>query len=171
MATGVAGPSLSRLFYLTDKSNALRFLVDTGAEVSIIPPNVKDFNHPSTLTLQAVNNSAIPTFCTRSLTLNLGLHRPFHWVFVIAKVHTPILGADFLRHYGLLVDMRGHRLVDSLTNLRVQGVCLTNLHSPRPSFRGRQLPDLIQSFVISQLLSSLLPHANSLSDMMLHITS
>ena len=160
VATGVAGPSLSCLFYLTDKSNALRFLVDTGAEVSIIPPNVKDFNHPSTLTLQAVNNSAIPTFGTRSLTLNLGLHCPFHWVFVIAKVHTPILGADFLRHYGLLVDMRGHRLVDSLTNLRVQGV-LSNESSLSPSLLPRKtasrfdsilrdFPTVVQPFVPCQ---------------------
>ena len=146
VATGVAGPSLSRLFYLTDKSNALHFLVDTGAEVSMIPPNVKDFNHPSTLTLQAVNNSAIPTFGTRSLTLNLGFHRPFHWVFVIAKVHTPILGADFLRHYGLLVDMRGHRLVDSLTNLRVQGV-LSNESSLSPSLLPRKTASRFDSIL------------------------
>ena len=39
MATAVAGPTpISRLFYVHDRLNDLRFLIDTGAEVSVIPP-------------------------------------------------------------------------------------------------------------------------------------
>ena len=53
------------------------------------------------LTLQAVNNTSIPTYGKRSLLLDLRLHRTFHWVFIIAEVKTPILGYDFLRPYGL----------------------------------------------------------------------
>ena len=34
----VSGPVNSRLFYITDQDTGTRFLVDTGAEVSIIPP-------------------------------------------------------------------------------------------------------------------------------------
>ena len=37
-ATSVSGPVNSRLFYITDQDTGTRFLVDTGAEVSIIPP-------------------------------------------------------------------------------------------------------------------------------------
>ena len=33
----VSGPQCSRLFYITDKTTGTRFLVDTGAEVSVIP--------------------------------------------------------------------------------------------------------------------------------------
>ena len=32
------------------------------------------------------------------------------WVFITANVSKPILGADFLKHYGLLVDMRSNSL-------------------------------------------------------------
>ena len=63
----------------------------------------------------------LATYGTRSLTLDLGLRRAFRLVFVIADISKPILGADFFKHYGLLVDMRSQRLTDSLTQLKVQG--------------------------------------------------
>ena len=46
----------------------------------------------------------------------------FKWVFIIADISKPILGADFLKHYGLLVDMHSQRLMSSLTQLKVQGM-------------------------------------------------
>ena len=100
MVTGVTGLSTSRLFYLTDCSSGLRFLVDTGAEVSVIPPSRIDRKHQqSNLSLQAINNTSIPTFGNHSLTLDLGPRRSFCWVFIIAEVKNPILGADFLHSY------------------------------------------------------------------------
>ena len=106
MATSVAGHTQSRLFFVTDYANCFRFIVDTGAEVSVIPPSRTDRKHrQDNQTLQAVNNTSIATFGTRSLTLDLRLRRTFRWVFVIADVKNPILGADFLRHFSLLVDV------------------------------------------------------------------
>ncbi len=131
-ATSVTGPSpKGRLFYVYDKSTALHFLVDTGAQVSIVPPSSAERSAgPGELRLQAINGSNIPTFGLRSLTLDLGLHRAFRWVFVIADVPQPVLGADFLYHFGLLVDMRHCILSDSTTQLRVQGVtCRDHLFS------------------------------------------
>ena len=137
MATGVAGQVLSRLLYVIDPSTKLRFLIDTGAEVSVIPPSCHDRLHvadnQNTLTLRAANNSLITTFGRRSLCLDLGLRRVFHWLFVIADVKTPIIGADFLRHYGLLVDVGKKRLVDSTTTLQVHGI-ISSEPSPRPTF-------------------------------------
>ena len=104
MATGVPGSKQSRLFYLRDRSTGLQFLMDTGAEVSVIPPPLFERIHGSTdFTLQAANNTTIHTFGSRSLTLDLGT---FRWVFIIADVKTPILGADFLHSHNLLVNMR-----------------------------------------------------------------
>ena len=78
-ATSVAGPSpQGRLFYVYDKSTPFRFLVDTGAQVSIIPPSPAErTTGPGDLRLQAINGSNIPTFGMRSLTLDLGLRRTF----------------------------------------------------------------------------------------------
>ncbi len=42
-ATIVAGQQpQGRLFYVRDRSSSLRFLVDTGAQVSIVPPTSSD---------------------------------------------------------------------------------------------------------------------------------
>ena len=60
--------------FVTDNNSGHRFLVDTGAEVSVIPPTTADRKHKQEdLGLRAVNGSSIPTFGTRSLTLDLGL--------------------------------------------------------------------------------------------------
>ena len=132
-ATGVPGPPLSRLFFVTDHNTHTRFLVDTGSEVSAIPPSSADRRRsPDKLTLMAVNDTPIRTFGKRSLTLNLGLRRSLPWIFIIADVQQPILGADFLRHFGLLVDMQQRQLMDTHTHLHIQGVLSTD-HSPSPS--------------------------------------
>ena len=86
------------------------------------------------LGLQAVNNTPIATYGECSLTLNLGLRRILRWVFIIADVKNPILGADFLRHYGLVVDVKRNRLSDTVTHLKVQGI-LSHELSPSPTLR------------------------------------
>jgi len=48
------------------------------------------------------------------LTLNLG-RRVFKWKFCIVDVLHPILGADFLGHFALLVDLKNKRLIDNIT--------------------------------------------------------
>lgn len=101
----------------------MHFLVDTGSEVSVIPPSTADRKRPrSKLALMAVNDTPIATYGQRSLTLNLGLRRSLPWVFTIADVQKPLLGADFLRNFGLMVDMKQQKLVDSTTQLHVQGI-------------------------------------------------
>lgn len=86
----------------------------------------------STQVQTAVNGSSIPTFGRKSLTLNLGLRRAFKWIFVVADVHKPILGADFLHHFNIMVDLKKKRLVDTHTQLYVQGI-LSPSPSPAPS--------------------------------------
>ena len=51
----------------------------------------------------------------------LRLRRTFRWVFTVADVEKPILGADFLSHFNLVDMARGH-LVDNLIHLTVQGI-------------------------------------------------
>ena len=123
MATSATGRSNSRLFFLRDRNSSLRFLVDTGAEVSVIPPSgPRHTLRPTGYSLQAANQSSIATYGTRSLTLDLGLRRTFRWIFIVADVKHAILGADFLHHYGLSVDIRKSRLLDTLTQLQVHGL-------------------------------------------------
>ena len=135
---GLALHTIENCTKFTDRSTGLRFLVDTGAEVSVVPPSrTERKNQQNGFSLQAVNNTAIATYGKGSLTLDLGLRRTFRWVFVIADVKNPILGADFLRNYSLLVDMRRNRLSDALTQLKVQGIA-SHVLSPSPTVLPRR---------------------------------
>lgn len=72
--------------------------------------------------LYAANNTPIRTYGEKTMRLNFGLRRDFKWTFVVADVKTSILGADFLRHYQLLVDLHKRKLVDTITELSVNAV-------------------------------------------------
>ena len=105
----------------------MKFLVDTGSEVSVIPPPYHHTLKPSPFTLYAANGTTIGTYGQRSLTLDLGLRRRFQWIFVVADVQTPIIGADFLSSFSLNVDMTNKKLIDSRTSLSVIG-SISTLH-------------------------------------------
>lgn len=107
--------------FVTDKISGSKFLVDTGADVSVIPPTLAEKNKTVLFNLQAANKTAIPTYGARSLTLDLGLRRVFRWIFIIADVAHPIIGADFLENFALLVDVKSRRLIDSVTSLSAPG--------------------------------------------------
>ncbi|XP_069979451.1 uncharacterized protein [Penaeus vannamei] len=102
-----------RLLYIRDASSSLRFLADTGAEVSLLPASQRDKRLPSSCTLEAANTSPINTYGERSRTLSLEGEpaQRFQWIFLIADVLQPIIGADFLAHYGLMVDLQGMALI------------------------------------------------------------
>lgn len=107
--------------FIKDPTTNTTFLIDTGADISVIP-NSKNLS--TTLAnldqpLYAANGTRIQTFGDTTLVLGLGLHRSFRWRFVIADVSQAIIGADFLQHFGLLVDFRNRKLTDALTQLSV----------------------------------------------------
>ncbi|GFW11866.1 hypothetical protein TNCV_4100771 [Trichonephila clavipes] len=60
----------------------------------------------SNFSLFAANNTQIPAYGMVRKELNLGLRRPFIWTFIIADVSSPIIGADFLKHFNLLIDLK-----------------------------------------------------------------
>ncbi|GBL73235.1 hypothetical protein AVEN_159291-1 [Araneus ventricosus] len=49
------------------------------------------------------------------ITLNLELKRYFPWPFILASASKPILGADFLERYSLLVDMQRKKLLNGIS--------------------------------------------------------
>ena len=97
----------SPLIYLTDNLTNRRFLVDTGATISLFPHN--SINKPSSLQLIAANGQPIPSWGDRLIPLQFG-NRRFEWSFQLAAVDQPLLGANFLRAFNLLVDMGGEQI-------------------------------------------------------------
>ncbi|BHF65921.1 hypothetical protein SprV_0200893500 [Sparganum proliferum] len=116
-AAGSVANLHNRRLFLWDRIAGVKFLVDSGAEVSVVPPTPAERKTRSSFCLTAANNSNIPTFGQRSITLDLGLRRIFRRVFIIADVSDALIGADFLAHFNQLVDLRNRRLVDCITNL------------------------------------------------------
>lgn len=115
------GNNQSRLFLRDHKSN-LTYLIDTGADISVLP---KKYIHGSclrdNLKLFAANGAEIKTYGKKVIQVDLGLRRSFLWKFTIASITNAILGADFLKHFGLLVDLTNKRLVDGTTKLYSSG--------------------------------------------------
>lgn len=121
LATSDTGPANSRLI-LYDQLSRAHYLIDTGADISVIPPSLLDLRkRTSAFNLVAAKGSSIPTYGKRQVKLTLGLRREFLWNFTIADVTRPIIGADFLAHFNLLVDLRGRALIDQLTLLKTKG--------------------------------------------------
>lgn len=86
---------------VVDRKSGLRFLVDTGANISVLPATKRLFGDSASISdykLYAANGSEIKTFGVKTLVLNFSLRRPFTWAFVLTDVRQPINGADFLSH-------------------------------------------------------------------------
>ena len=90
--------------------------------MSVLPPTRVEKRHCAPLCLQAVNKSSIATYGEKSLTLDIGLRRTYRWIFTIADVPFPILGADFLSSNELQVDVFRRKLLDARTNLSIHGI-------------------------------------------------
>ena len=73
MATSSPGPYVSHFLFLVDCTSGLYFLMDTVAEVSILPPSAAERENRYEHSLHAVSNSALPTFGECVLQLDLGL--------------------------------------------------------------------------------------------------
>ena len=101
----MAGAGSSTLYVLDSNTNAF-FLVDSGAEVSLLPADQRDRSRPATgPPLVAANGRPITSYARRRSTLLLD-GQQFSWPFVVADTPVGVLGADFLVHHSLAVDLK-----------------------------------------------------------------
>lgn len=133
---------------VTDLNSGLRFLVDTGADISVLPATRKNRAENGKCTdykLFAANGTEIKTYGVKSLVLDFKLRRPYRWDFVVADVKQPILGADFLSSHRLLVNVREQKLIDKVTDMNVTAVSVS---SKQPS-----IYTVVESHPYHELLS------------------
>ncbi|XP_066969243.1 uncharacterized protein [Macrobrachium rosenbergii] len=126
-------------------------LVDTGAIRSIFPPTREDHKRPSdpAAFLMAANWSPIVSYGTRLLSISI-LGWRYLWKFIVADVRTLLLGADFLAHFGLAVDV-GHKCLldtDSCQSLPLAPEpCVPTICSVAPHLYAqllREFPDVFK---------------------------
>ena len=119
--------SHSKLLYVADKGHKCRYLIDTGAAVSVLPKSCANgISDADSLPLVAANNSTIHTYGNCKRVVDVGLKREYSWTFIVADVQQPIIGADFLIHYNLLVDLRSRCLRDMRTGLAIAASLSSN---------------------------------------------
>ncbi|KRX79197.1 hypothetical protein T06_2232 [Trichinella sp. T6] len=96
----------------------MRFLVDTGLEVSVLPLSTtrRSQLHTSDIPrLTAANVTPIDVVGSRELTVDEGITRPMSWKFIVARIRQRILRADFIRHFNLLFNRFDHQLLIDMT--------------------------------------------------------
>lgn len=152
--TGVTETS-HRLF-VTDKTSKLTFLVDTGANISVLPRRKGTQEQPLPFQLYAANNTVIPTYGEKTLELDLNLRRSFKWKFIIAAVSKPILGADFLKFHHIIVDIKNRRLIDGKTLLTTNAqLCAANIPTVRSIDVQQSYHDILADYPGTTRLTSM----------------
>ena len=101
-----------KLLYFADERHKCKYLIDTGAAVSVLPKSCANgISDADSLPLVAVNNTTKNIYGNCKRVVDVGLKREYPWTFIVADVKQPIIGADFLIHYNLLVDLRSRCLM------------------------------------------------------------
>ena len=104
VAAGTPKPNKDRI-WIYDRDGGEHHLVDTGTELSIKMASEFDRQRGCKgAPLSAANGSSIKTYGERSMSIRIG-SKCLTWTFIVADVDFNILGADFLVHHSLLVDM------------------------------------------------------------------
>ena len=128
VSAAAISPTRTRRLFIYDKKERHQFLIDTGADVSVLPARKEDREHPTDYKLYAANGTEINTYGEHYCELSLDLRRALPWRFIVTDVPYPIIGADFLIHYALLPDLRNRRLVDGLTLMYVKCSLIMTTH-------------------------------------------
>ena len=91
----------SNLMYIIDSHDNTKYLIDSGAVWSIVPPTAQQrIAGPNAWHLEAANGSKIACFGLTERTVCME-DRNFPFTFIVADVQQPIIGADFLSQYYL----------------------------------------------------------------------
>ncbi|XP_011688834.1 PREDICTED: uncharacterized protein LOC105450599 [Wasmannia auropunctata] len=123
--------------------------ISKNQAIVIFTQNLAKMHHVNTgVILYAANGAAITTYDQKITDVDLGLRRKFQWPFIIANVTHAILGADFLKHFNLLVDLRGRCVIDGETQLKSTGR-LTTTSTPTITtiIRKGDYRDLLDEFI------------------------
>ena len=115
---------------------SLIFLIDTGAEYSVLPASFQ--YHPSLTQdryiprILAANHTPIRTFGRLSLTLKFEhLPNEFTWPFIVANVSSPIIGADFIHAFRLTIDLNNDKLcVSKILSISTSPVQNASINEP-----------------------------------------
>ena len=152
-ATLNRGLSLQPLFH--DPCSNMRFLLDTGAHISMIPPCrfYKPYYGPQDLII--ANGSPIRIFGTKKGNIDVGARYTLRWIFTVTDVSLPIIGIDFMRHFGLGVDMANNAFILPRKSIYRRHHAPRTRSHPKPCISGPNANDAFDSPSTSPRLSDI----------------
>ncbi|VDL59796.1 unnamed protein product [Hymenolepis diminuta] len=110
-------------FRLTQERASSAVVAETQRSLYFLLLPLIELSQDYPLILAAASGSPIKTYGQKSVTLDLGPRRTFRWIFIFADVSKPIIGADFLCRFELLLNLhltnpvcRGKPVNHSLTH-------------------------------------------------------
>ena len=109
------GPFPPDLLFIRDPLNDLNFMIDTGSSRSLLPYNLPPDQTKAKGKMFAASESEVTLFETVRLIISLEVGRHLPWQFTRANVRFPVIGMDFLRHQGLIVDTVKQCLHNAIT--------------------------------------------------------
>ena len=140
-----AGSTGSALIYLHDVLSNRRFLVNTGASISVFPAPASTAS--SGVQLLTANGSTLTCSGSRIIPLHFRTWN-CSWAFQLAPVSVPILGADFLQHHDLSVNVRSKKVFSNSASRSFS----IDLSSSPPSTSSMQAAFLSTPQWVSDLL-------------------
>ena len=114
------GLAFSSRLHVKDVKSGLIFLIDSGAEISVLPRSEKVQDPTPTPKLYAANSAEIDTYGVSRVDVDLGFKQAMPWNFVVADVNGPILGSDFLQEYHLVPDIKLRKLTHKPTETDIK---------------------------------------------------
>lgn len=150
-------PVLLEMLHVTevkDRNSEVRFLIDRGPKLCVTFSTLEGRRrHQATPPLTEMSGSSIKTFSQKFMTTDMGHRRTFSWCFLVSHVRLPIIGAEFLSNFKLVVDLHNHRLLDSGVGLEVQRIssevpplCLIRAHTQVPASWSTILAEFLKRF-------------------------
>ena len=102
---------------------AVAFLIDSGADKSILPKTMfKSSSSRINHSLVSATNEPISSYGIRTLSFKINNHKAIiTWEFIVADVSTPILGADFLAHHDISVNCNRRSITFTTSGYTVFG--------------------------------------------------
>ncbi len=92
----VIGQNVNSQFFMKDYKSGRQYLINIGAEVSVIPAsNFDKRSKPVGKRLTATNGSSIPTYRKQDIVVYIENTR-YKWGFFLAVIDHPIIGSNFL---------------------------------------------------------------------------
>lgn len=98
--------------FVTNRVNGKLFLVDTGATKTTVCATAEERKLPVVGYFQAFNGTRMKIFGKRMVDFDIGLGRIFSFpAHIVETEQFGLLGADFLKEFGISVDVKNLKLI------------------------------------------------------------